>query len=37
VVSGELAFDDSEIINGNIFGHTRQRLVTGFVTSSASH
>jgi hypothetical protein len=36
VVNGQLAFDDSEIIGGDIFGHTRQCLVSGFVMSTAS-
>jgi hypothetical protein len=36
VVNGQLAFDDSEIIGGDIFGHTRQCLVSGLVMSTAS-
>jgi hypothetical protein len=36
VVNGDLTFDDSEIIGGNIFDHTRQCLVSGFVMSTAS-
>jgi hypothetical protein len=36
LVSGDLTFDDSEIVGGNIFNHTRQCLVSGFVTSTAS-
>jgi hypothetical protein len=36
VVNGHLAFDDSGIIGGNIFGNTRQCLVSGFVMSTAS-
>ena len=36
VVTGDLTFDDSEIIGGNIFDHTRQCLVSGFITSTAS-
>jgi hypothetical protein len=36
VVSGDLAFDDSEIIGANIFNHTRQCLISGFVTSTAA-
>jgi len=35
VVSGELSFEDSGNINGNIFNHTRACLISGFVTSSA--
>jgi hypothetical protein len=36
IVSGELSFDDSEIVGGDIFNHTRQCLVSGFVMSTAS-
>ncbi|MFL5797093.1 MAG: hypothetical protein ACJ77A_04060 [Actinomycetota bacterium] len=36
VVGGDLTFDDSEIIGGNIFGHTAKCLISGFVTSSAA-
>jgi hypothetical protein len=36
VVSGELSFDDNEIIGGDIFNHTRACLVSGFVMSTAS-
>ena len=36
VVHGDLAFDDSEIIGGNIFNHTKKCLVSGFVMSTAS-
>ena len=36
VVTGHFAFDDTEIIGGNIFNHTRQCLVSGFVMSTAS-
>jgi hypothetical protein len=36
VVNGDLTFDDSNTIGGNIFNHTRQCLVSGFVMSTAS-
>lgn len=35
-VSGQLTFDDNEIIGGNIFNHTRQCLVSGIVMSTAA-
>ena len=36
VVSGQLSFEDSGNIAGNIFNHTRQCLISGFVMSTAS-
>ena len=36
VVSGVLSFEDSANINGNIFNHSRQCLISGFVMSSVS-
>lgn len=36
IVNGQLAFDDTENIFGNVFNHTRQCLITGFVMSTAS-
>lgn len=35
VVSGDLSFEDSANIAGNIFNHTRQCLISGYVMSSA--
>ncbi len=36
VVNGQVAFDSSNLIGGNIFDHTRKCLIAGFVTSTAA-
>jgi hypothetical protein len=36
IVNGQLSFDDSNIIGGNIFNHTAACLVSGFAMSTAA-